>query len=82
MGIGKELSHLRRAPTEMNAKGKVKSRGFLIDRKELRIGQIPLPHHAHGENTRSAQIACPAHLFHRGLRVAKREQRCPPDPAF
>src|SRR5215475_1125773 len=58
MGIRKELGDLRRAPTEMNAKGEVKSSGFLIDRKELRISQIPLPHHAHGKNTRSAQIAC------------------------
>src|SRR5437016_7727413 len=82
MGIGKELSYLRRAPTEMNAKGEVKSRGFLIDRKELRIGQIPLPHHSHGENTRSAQFARPAHFLHRGLRVAKRKKRYPPDSAF
>ena len=40
MGIGKELSYLRLAPTEMNSEGEVKSRGLLIDRKERRIGQI------------------------------------------
>src|SRR5262245_32444644 len=82
MGIGKELGYLRRTPTEMNAKGEVKPRGFLINRKELRIGQISLPHHSHGENARSAQLARDAHLFHRSLRVAKREKRCPPDPTF
>src|SRR5919109_1002248 len=40
----------------MNAKGEIKSRSLLIDRKEQRISQIPLPHHAHGENTRSALL--------------------------
>src|SRR5215470_5533163 len=82
VGIGKELSYLRRAPPEMNANGKVKSGGLFIDRKKLRIGQIPLPHHAHGENTRSAQFTHPAHLLDGSFWIAKREQRCPPDSAF
>src|SRR5262245_64459702 len=66
----------------MDAKGQVKPRGFLVDRKELWIGQIPLPDHTHRENTRSTQVVCAAHFLHRGLGIAKREQSYPPHPAF
>ena len=49
MGIGKELGHLRRAPTQMNAKGKIECRETMLEG----IENVPAAFAGlfHGQNT-------------------------------